>query len=248
MNGSGELSVTTAAVSLDEPYAQRYPNTMVPPGRYLRITVSDTGKGMDAETLSRAFEPFFTTKPVGEGTGLGLATVYGIVKQSDGFIWVYSEPGHGATFRIYLPEHSAMPVPSGEYPIPRVTQAGAARILLVEDEEAVRRMAARALVSRGYTVLEAANGAEALELVRQAPEPIDLVITDVIMPVVGGRELGERLAELRPGLQVLFISGYADDDVVRRGLLSPGSPFLQKPFEPEALARKVQKILELSRG
>ena len=184
---------------------------------------------------------------MGEGTGLGLATVYGIIKQSGGFIWVYSEPGHGATFKIYLPEYAELPVASGEYPVPREVAVGAERILLVEDEEAVRRMAARALVGRGYTVLEAANGAEALELVRQDPEPIDLVVSDVIMPVLGGRELGERLAELRPGIRLLFISGYADDDVTRRGLLVPGSPFLQKPFEPDAFARKVRQILERPR-
>jgi CheY-like chemotaxis protein len=202
---------------------------------------------MDAETRARVFEPFFTTKPVGQGTGLGLATVYGIVKQSDGFIWAYGEPGHGAVFKIYLPEQSAIPTTTGEHAIPRDAPAGAERILLVEDEEAVRRMAARALSSRGYTILEAANGSEALDLVADRSTDIDLVVTDVIMPGVGGRELGERLTDLRPGLPVLFISGYTDDDVVRRGLLSPGSPFLQKPFEPDALARKVRQVIEHAR-
>jgi PAS domain S-box-containing protein len=243
MDGRGDLTIATDAVSLDRGYAQRYPNTRVPPGRYVRITVSDTGRGMDAETRARVFEPFFTTKRIGEGTGLGLATVYGIIKQSDGFVWVYSEPGGGTTFRIYLPEHAEPPAVSPEHPVPPAATAGAERILLVEDEEAVRRMAARALTGRGYTVLEATNGAEAMELVRRDPDSIDLVVTDVIMPVVGGRELGDRLAELRPGLRLLFMSGYTDDDVVRRGLLSPGSPFLQKPFEPDALARKVREIL-----
>ncbi len=247
MNGRGELSITTGAVTLDQGYAQRYPSIHVPPGRYVRVTISDTGTGMDAETRARVFEPFFTTKPVGQGTGLGLATVYGIVKQSEGFIWVYGEPGHGAVFKIYLPEQNAMPVITGEYPIPRDAPAGAERILLVEDEDAVRRMAARALATRGYTVIEAQDGADALQLVARESGEIDLVVTDVIMPTVGGRELGERLAELRPGLPVLFISGYTDDDVVRRGLLSPGSPFLQKPFEPDALARKVRQVLERAR-
>jgi two-component system cell cycle sensor histidine kinase/response regulator CckA len=244
MDGAGELSIATTRVSLDEGYAQRYPNVHVPPGRYVRVTFSDTGQGMDAGTRARVFEPFFTTKPVGQGTGLGLATVYGIVKQSDGFIWAYGEPGQGAVFKIYLPEQSAIPATTGEHAIPRDAPAGAERILLVEDEEAVRRMAARALASRGYTILEAANGAEALDLVSYGAGQIDLVVTDVIMPDVGGGELGERLAELRPGLPVLFISGYTDDDVVRRGLLSPGSPFLQKPFEPDALARKVREVIE----
>jgi two-component system, cell cycle sensor histidine kinase and response regulator CckA len=202
---------------------------------------------MDAATHARIFEPFFTTKPVGQGTGLGLSTVYGIVKQSDGFIWVYGEPGHGAVFKIYLPEQNALPVTTGEHPIPRDAPAGAERVLLVEDEEAVRRMAARSLATRGYTVLEAANGAEALDVVGQDSSLIDLVVTDVVMPNLSGRELGERLAELRPGLPVLFISGYTDDDVIRRGLLTPGSPFLQKPFEPDALARKVRQVLERSR-
>jgi PAS domain S-box-containing protein len=247
MDGTGELSIATETLSLDHGYAQRYPNIHVPPGRYVRVTVSDTGQGMDAETRARVFEPFFTTKPVGQGTGLGLATVYGIVKQSDGFIWAYGEPGHGAVFKIYLPEQSAIPATTGEHAIPRDAPAGAERILLVEDEEAVRRMAARALSSRGYTVLEAANGSEALDLVGHESSEIDLVVTDVIMPGVGGRELGERLTELRPGLPVLFISGYTDDDVVRRGLLSPGSPFLQKPFEPDALARKVRQVIERAR-
>jgi PAS domain S-box-containing protein len=243
MNGRGELGIATDMVALDRGYARRYPNTRVPPGRYVRVTVSDPGRGMDAETRARVFEPFFTTKPVGQGTGLGLATVYGIVKQSDGFVWVYSEPGQGTTFRIYLPEHAGAPVVATEPAAAATAPSGAGRILLVEDEAAVRRMAARALQSRGYTVLEAANGADALELVRQDPDGIDLVITDVVMPAVGGRELGERLAELRPELRLLFISGYTDDDVIRRGLLSPGSPFLQKPFEPDALARKVREIL-----
>ncbi len=247
MAGHGELSIITEVVSLDQGYAQRYPNIHVPSGKYFRVTVSDTGHGMDAETRARAFEPFFTTKPVGQGTGLGLATVYGIVKQSDGFIWVYGEPGHGAVFKIYLPEQNALPVTTGEHAIPRDAPAGAERVLLVEDEEAVRRMAARSLATRGYTVLEAANGEEALEVVGLGSSLIDLVVTDVVMPNLSGRELGERLAELRPGLPVLFISGYTDDDVIRRGLLTPGSPFLQKPFEPDALARKVRQVLERSR-
>ena len=144
MDGRGELSIATEMVTVDEGYAQqRYPNVQVPPGRYFRVTVSDTGQGMDAETRARVFEPFFTTKPVGQGTGLGLATVYGIVKQSEGFIWVYGEPGHGAVFKIYLPEQNALPVTTGEHAIPKDSPAGAECILLVEDEEAVRRMAAR---------------------------------------------------------------------------------------------------------
>jgi CheY-like chemotaxis protein len=189
------------------------------------------------------FEPFFTTKRIGEGTGLGLATVYGIVKQSDGFIWADSEPGQGTSFTLYLPEHDSAAVISAEHEVRPEPLTGAGRILLVEDEEAVRRIAARTLSGRGYVVLEAGNGADALELVERNAA-IDLVVTDVVMPLLGGRELGERLAELRPDLPLLFMSGYTDDEVIRRGLLSPGSPFLQKPFEPEALARKVREMLE----
>jgi PAS domain S-box-containing protein len=244
MEGRGELTIATGTATLDEEFALRYPNATIPLGRYIRITVSDTGHGMDAETQARIFEPFFTTKRVGEGTGLGLATVYGIIKQSDGFIWVSSEPGQGTTFEIYLPEHTTGPVISAEHPTQTTAPSGAERILLVEDEDAVRRIAARALLARGYTVLEATNGADALALVERDPGAVDLVVTDVVMPLLGGRELGERLAELRPELPLLFISGYTDDEVVRRGLLSPGSPFLQKPFEPDALARKVREILE----
>jgi CheY-like chemotaxis protein len=198
---------------------------------------------MDAATQARIFEPFFTTKPAGKGSGLGLATVYGIVKQSDGYIWVSSEPARGTTFRIYLPEYTG-PMEEPPAPAPVATPGGAETILIVEDEPAVRRMASRALRSQGYSVLEAANGAEALEVLSQAERPIDLVLSDVVMPVLNGRELSERLAADRPEIRVLFMSGYTDDDIVRRGLLQPGAPFLQKPFVPADLSRKVRDVLD----
>jgi CheY-like chemotaxis protein len=198
---------------------------------------------MDPATRARIFEPFFTTKRAGKGSGLGLATVYGIVKQSGGYIWVSSEVGRGTTFRIYLPEFTG---PIAELP-PRpspVSPRGAETILIVEDEPAVRRMASRALKSQGYAILEAANGAEALEVLSRATGAVDLVLSDVVMPILNGRELSERLAVDRPEIRVLFMSGYTDDDIVRRGLLQPGAPFLQKPFMAADLSRKVRDVLD----
>jgi two-component system cell cycle sensor histidine kinase/response regulator CckA len=243
MAGQGTLTVTTETFVLVEGQRTHWPGVPMPAGRYARLTVSDTGHGMDAATRARVFEPFFTTKPSGQGSGLGLATVYGIVKQSGGYIWVYSEVGHGTAFKIYLPEFTGT---LAELPPAEVLQSprGAETILIVEDEAAVRRMAARALAAQGYAILEAENGAEALEVLARGGSPIDLVLTDVVMPLVNGRELGERLSVERPGLRVLFMSGYTDDDIVRRGLLRPGSPFLQKPFMPVDLSRKVREVLD----
>ncbi|HET9040118.1 MAG TPA: ATP-binding protein [Gemmatimonadales bacterium] len=243
MDGHGTLTVTTETAVRPEDQRAHWPGVRMPPGRYARLTVTDTGHGMDAATRARVFEPFFTTKAAGRGSGLGLATVYGIVKQSGGYIWVYSEVGQGTAFKIYLPEFTGTvaELPPAEV---LVSPRGAETILVVEDESAVRRMAARALSAQGYAVLEAENGAEALELLGRAKGPIDLVLTDVVMPMVNGRELGERLAVERPGLRILFMSGYTDDDIVRRGLLRPGSPFLQKPFMPADLSRKVREVLD----
>ncbi len=243
MGGRGTLTVTTESVGIDEARREHPPGVRMPPGRYARLTVSDTGHGMDAPTRARIFEPFFTTKPAGQGSGLGLATVYGIVKQSGGFIWVYSEVGQGTAFKIYLPEFTG---PAAELPARAAPQSprGSETVLIVEDETAVRRMAARALAGQGYTVLEAENGAEALELLARTTGPVDLVLTDVVMPRLNGRELGERLAAERPELPVLFMSGYTDDDIVRRGLLHPDAPFLQKPFMPADLARRVREVLD----
>jgi two-component system cell cycle sensor histidine kinase/response regulator CckA len=244
MSGEGTLTVHTDTVTAPSADYSADAGASPAPGRYVRVTVSDTGHGMDAATRDRVFEPFFTTKAAGLGSGLGLATVYGVVKQSGGDIRVSSEPGRGTTFQIFLPEFTgrapARSSPMESAPSPH----GAETILLVEDEGAVRRMASRALSGHGYTILEAENGAEALTILDRAPAPVHLVLTDVVMPVLGGRELGERLAVEHPGIRVLFMSGYTDDDITRRGMLQPGVPFLQKPFEPAELARKVREVLD----
>jgi two-component system, cell cycle sensor histidine kinase and response regulator CckA len=210
--------------------------------------VSDTGVGMEREILTRIFEPFFTTKPVGQGTGLGLSTVYGIVKQSDGFIWVYSEPGVGSTFKIYLPRVGT----GGALAAARVqgaaSRGGSETVLIVEDEDMVRALASRTLREHGYTVIEARHGADALRQLAVDSTAVDLVISDVVMPEMGGRELGRRLSTLRPSLPVLYISGYTGEDVIQRGLLDAGAPFQQKPFAPEGLARKVREMLDDSRS
>jgi two-component system, cell cycle sensor histidine kinase and response regulator CckA len=244
MTGPGRVTISTERVSLDQAYVQRHDEVDIVPGDYVRLTVSDTGCGMTAEVQPRIFEPFFTTKAIGQGTGLGLSTVYGIVKQSGGFIWVYSEPGVGTAFKMYFPrlmaDETQAVTPAGS----SRTSGGSETILVVEDEDMVRALACRALRERGYQVLEAHHGNEALEQVQQRRGPIDLVISDVVMPQLGGRELGQRLALLLPGLPVLYMSGYTGEDVIQRGLLDPGVPFQQKPFTPESLARKVREMLD----
>jgi CheY-like chemotaxis protein len=243
MDGRGSLTISTENLVVGEDQPDNLPGVRMPAGRYVRLSVSDSGHGMDSATRARIFEPFFTTKRAGKGSGLGLATVYGIVKQSGGYIWVSSEVGRGTTFRIYLPEFSGPIAELPPAPAP-VSPRGAETILIVEDEPAVLRMASRALRSQGYAVLEAANGAEALELLSRAPCAVDLVLSDVVMPILNGRELSERLAVDRPEIRVLFMSGYTDDDIVRRGLLQPGAPFLQKPFVAADLSRKVRDVLD----
>jgi two-component system cell cycle sensor histidine kinase/response regulator CckA len=241
MPRGGKLTIETSNADLDDAYAQRH--VTVQPGRYVMVAVSDTGVGMDAAMQARLFEPFFTTKEKGKGTGLGLATVYGIVKQSGGYIWVYSEPGKGTAFKVYLPrvgEAPALPEPH----VPTVAPPrGTETILLVEDEQAVRTLSRRVLEARGYRVLEAGNGAKALEVARGSTGPIHLILTDLVMPDMTGTELASRLLSLRPGVRVLYMSGYTDDSVVRNGLLEQGRLFLQKPFTPETLARKVREAL-----
>jgi two-component system, cell cycle sensor histidine kinase and response regulator CckA len=242
MPQGGKITIETANVDLDEGYGQSHAEVV--PGRYVLLAVSDTGCGMTEEVKAHVFEPFFTTKEVGKGTGLGLATVFGIVKQSGGHIRVYSEAGHGTTIKIYLPSVAGA-VPAVQSIVePEPARSGGQTILLVEDEKAVRAMTGLALRSKGYTLLEAANGEEAVRLGEQHTGPIHLLMSDVVMPRMGGRQLAERLTSQHPEMRVLFVSGYTDDAVVRHGVLRAEVAFLQKPFTMDALHRKVQKILD----
>jgi CheY-like chemotaxis protein len=208
------------------------------------LAVSDTGTGMSREVQQRLFDPFFTTKDQGRGTGLGLSTVYGIVKQSGGEIYVYSEVGQGSTFKVYFPRF----VEKGEQSIQGLTSTeipkGSETVLLVEDDSNLRNLVARVLRSCGYTILVAASGAEALAIAGDPSKSIDAVITDVVMPGMNGRELVEKLVEARPGIGFMFMSGYTDDDVLRRGVLQGETAFLQKPFTPDQLARKVRGVID----
>jgi two-component system, cell cycle sensor histidine kinase and response regulator CckA len=246
MPQGGRVSIESANVVLDEEYALRHPGVAIAGGAYVRLVVSDTGSGIPREMQDRIFEPFFTTKPVGQGTGLGLSMVYGMVKQSGGFVWAYSEPGHGTAFKVYLPGVSDAPE-SPASAVRGVIPRGGETVLVVEDDELVRGLATRLLASQGYRSLDARNGREALELVRARPGEVRLVLTDVVMPELGGSEFARRLAELEPDLPVLFMSGFTDDDVVRRGLLDPGAPYLQKPFDAATLGRRVREMLDARR-
>jgi two-component system, cell cycle sensor histidine kinase and response regulator CckA len=242
MPNGGQLAIETENVELDESYSQFH--SQAKPGAYVMLAVSDTGCGMDASTQARIFEPFFTTKEPGKGTGLGLATVYGVVKQSDGYIWVYSEPGQGTTFKIYLPLAADLvesPKTQAATPAPA---RGSETILLVEDEESVRNLVADFLKSSGHTVLEAGEGEEAIRLASSQKQKIDLLISDVVMPKLSGRELWNDLRKRLPTLKVLFISGYTDDSVVRHGVIDGDVAFLQKPFTMRALAAKIREVLD----
>ena len=238
----GRLTIETFNTQLTEAYARQHPGVTIERGPYVVLAVSDTGHGMSRETASRVFEPFFTTKPIGKGTGLGLATVYGIVKQSGGYVWNYSELGKGTTFKVYLPL-AVEAVPQGQAP-PSPPRASGEVVLLVEDEPMVRQMASRVLQEYGYGVIEASDGGEALGLLERGDHRIRLLVTDVVMPGMDGRELARRAEALIPGLPVLYMSGYTDDEIVRRGLLEAGQPFLQKPFNPETLGEQVARILQ----
>jgi two-component system, cell cycle sensor histidine kinase and response regulator CckA len=243
MPDGGRLLIETGNVVLDEGYAQVRPE--VPPGPYAMLAVSDTGFGMTAEIKRHLFEPFFTTKELGKGTGLGLSTVYGIVKQSGGFIYVYSEVGQGTTFKLYFPQvNDQRPADVQRIEPAAMPGGGSETLLLVEDDEAVAKLARLILQSKGYTVVRAESGEEALGLWGARLDPVDLVLTDVILPGMNGRSLADRLRELDPSVKLLFMSGYTEDAIVHHGVLEPGIAFLAKPFTPNELARKVREVLD----
>jgi PAS domain S-box-containing protein len=244
MPRGGKLTVETENVALDEEYASRHVG--VTPGPYVMLSVSDTGTGMDEETRERIFEPFFTTKEQGKGTGLGLSTVYGIVKQSGGYIEVSSEVGRGTTFRVYFPRAGEGAQEYRRGAEPEEVLRGAETILLTEDEEMVRRLAREVLEIYGYRVLEAANGGAAFLICERHEGPIHLLVTDVVMPEMSGPELAERLARLRPDMRVLYMSGYTDTAILTQGVLEEGADFIHKPFTPGDLARKVREVLDRS--
>lgn len=241
MPNGGRLTIETGNIFLDDAYARSHMSVV--PGEYIMLAVSDTGMGMSPEVLARVFEPFFTTKEVGKGTGLGLATSYGIVKQHGGHIWVYSEVDHGTTFKLYFPRVDA-PLDSRSGIDTTAPLVGTETVLLVEDEPAVRTLAARVLHTLGYTVVEATDGAEALTMAMMSSTSIHLLITDVVMPEMGGKLLADQLAEHIPCLKVLFMSGYTDMAMLHHGKLNEGMDFLQKPFTPAALAQKVRTVLD----
>jgi signal transduction histidine kinase len=242
MPEGGTLTFATANAELNVDFVAVHPGAL--PGAHVLLMVTDTGTGMTDEVRSHAFEPFFTTKERGKGTGLGLATAYGIVKQSGGYITVDSEAGRGTTFRIYLPRVEGTAVVSGRTTSSLLLPIGTETILLVEDEAGVRRLSVTVLKTQGYVVLEAVSGDMALEVARSETGPIHLVVTDVVMPGMSGRELWDRLRMLRPNSRVLFMSGYTDDAIAQHGVLEPGIAFLQKPFTPFSLARKVREVLD----
>jgi two-component system cell cycle sensor histidine kinase/response regulator CckA len=242
MPRGGQLTIETANHELNEAYALKH--VSVKPGRYVMLAVSDTGCGMDAETRSRMFEPFFTTKALGQGTGLGLSMVYGIVQQSEGNIDVHSEPGRGTAFRIYLPRIGVAAEHAETVKDVSTILTGSETILLVEDEEIVRTLVCSVLQAQGYNVLEADHGDEALRISESHLGPIHLMLTDIVMPEISGSELAGRLCPLRPEMRVLYMSGYIDDATVRHGVLEPGMAFLQKPFAPDILISKVRQVLD----
>jgi len=244
MPGGGTLTIETATVEVDEAYVQRH--SIVPPGDYVLLTVADSGQGIAIKDLPHIFEPFYTTKEEGKGTGLGLATVYGIVKQNGGFIWVYSEPGQGTTFKIYFPQVQSLRCEACVTKPATQSPRGCETVLLVEDEASVRQASRQFLSRSGYNVLEAFDGEDALREAREHDGPIHLMITDVVMPRMSGPALAAKLADIRPDMKVLFVSGYAERTILQHGKIDVTQGFLQKPFSLKTLARKVREVLETS--
>ena len=245
MPEGGKITVQSSEVTVRQNFRE---HRFIQPGRYVVLSVNDTGHGMDKETQSRIFEPFFTTKEKGKGTGLGLSTVYGIVKQSGGHIAVYSEPGKGTSFKIYLPRvNEAATTPRRLADSPD-SAGGSETILLVEDEIKLRALVCRILEPKGYRLLVAPDGDAALGIVVSHAGPIDLLLTDVVMPGMSGRVLADRALKLRPDMRVLFMSGYTDDAIVHHGVLESGMQFIEKPFAGKGLAKKVRQVLDASRS
>jgi two-component system, cell cycle sensor histidine kinase and response regulator CckA len=242
MPDGGKLTIQLENIDLDQMYAQRH--FSVKPGRYVVLSVSDNGAGISPEDQRKIFEPFYTTKKLGKGTGLGLSTVYGIVKQSGGNIWVYSEPGHGSTFKIYLPRIDEPSTVHSSKPVEMACHSGSETVLIVEDEEIVREVTREILESYGYKVLVADHCNLAMKLCKEHNGKIDLMVTDVVMPQMNGRELFEHLSPQRPDMKVLFMSGYTDEAIVHHGVLEKGIPFIQKPFTPGSLTNKVREVID----
>ena len=244
MPKGGKLTIETDNADLNENYFREHGIEGEKPGHYAVLAVSDTGSGMDKKTLEHIFEPFFTTKEVGKGTGLGLSTVYGIVRQNNGFIWVYSEPGQGTTFKVYLSEVKKDAGMEKKEQTPVDDPGGSETVLIVEDNDLLRNFAQKALRGYGYRVMDAENGEDALRVCKEHDGQIDLMITDVIMPKMGGREAAKRLQPLYPQMKVIYMSGYTDNAIVHHGVLERGLNFLEKPFTPEGLARKAREVLD----
>jgi CheY-like chemotaxis protein len=242
MPNGGKITIQSANARLNHEDVRRE-YSYIHPGLYVVLSVTDTGEGMDKETQLRIFEPFFTTKEKGKGTGLGLSTVYGIIKQSGGYVLVQSEPGQGTTFRIYLPRVEDALEPVGTAGTSSSQNGGSETVLLVEDEESVRQLVRETLESKGYKVLEADNGEAALRIVSNHSDKIDMLITDVVMPGMSGRELSARLCASRPQTKVLYLSGYTEDAIGHEGVVDPDTAFLQKPFTLQMLSRKVREVL-----
>jgi CheY-like chemotaxis protein len=244
MPGGGCLTITTDNVELADGHGERHFGAEA--GKYVMLAVTDTGSGMTKEVQQRLFEPFYTTKAVGKGTGLGLATVHGIVKQSGGDVYVYSELGHGTTFKVYFPRLLKVPdmvMTTSEFRA--VAPRGTETVLLAEDDDSLRALGARVLGALGYEVLVARTGSDALRIVAEHKGRIDMIATDVVMPEMNGSQLVEKVLAVRPGLRVLFMSGYTDDEVMRRGVIDGQTAFLQKPYTPDVLAHKVREVLDV---